>query len=70
MDIVIAATILDLEVYNLIGTFFGEPYTAVVERTAECYGSTGDDTGFIFLHQYTRCGCIVVPNVYAEVLFV
>ena len=54
MDIVIAATILDLEVYNLIGTFFGEPYTAVVERTAECYGSTGDDTGCIFLHQYTR----------------
>ncbi len=69
VHIVVAATVLNLEVYDFVGVLFGEPYTTVVERSAECYGSTGDDAGCVFLDQYTRLGAIVVPDVYAEVLF-
>ncbi len=68
VHIVVAATVLDFEVYDFVGSVFGEPYTAVVERSAECYGSTADDSGSVFLYQYARFGCIVVPDVNAEVL--
>ena len=68
VHIVVAAAVFDFEVYDFVGAVFGEPYSAVVERSAESYGSTGDDACAVFLDEYARCGCIVVPNVYAEVL--